>query len=131
LLPVVRAGKPSGLGITRICALITGVLVLATALAVSDVLGALTLAYNLLVGGMLIPLLGAIFWKRATPAAAMTSMILGCVTATTFMLKDGIDANTPIYYSLAAGLASFVAVSVLSQRTGSVAASAARAENPF
>src|SRR6201999_340552 len=52
LLPVVRAGKPSGLGITRICALVTGVLVLATALAVSDVLGALTLAYNLLVGGM-------------------------------------------------------------------------------
>jgi SSS family solute:Na+ symporter len=105
--------------------------VLVTALAVSDVLSALTLAYNLLVGGMLIPLLGAIFWKRGTPAAAMTSMILGCATATAFMLKDGIDANTPIYYSLAAGLASFVAVSVFSQQPAAVAANAARAENPF
>ena len=131
LLPVVRGGRPSGLSITRICALCTGVLVLATALAVSDVLSALTLAYNLLVGGMLIPLLGAIFWKRATPAAAMTSMILGCATATAFMLKDGIDANTPVYYSLAAGLASFVAVSVLSQQPAAVAANAAQAENPF
>ncbi len=70
LLPRIRGGKASGLGITRICTLITGVLVLIVGLVVSDVLSALTLAYNLLVGGMLIPLIGAIFWKRATPAGA-------------------------------------------------------------
>jgi solute:Na+ symporter, SSS family len=115
LLPKVR-GKASGLGITRVCTFVTGVLVLIVGLLVSDVLSALTLAYNLLVGGMLIPLIGAIFWKRATPAAAMTSMILGCVTALAFMVKDGIDANTPIYYSLAVALVSYVAVSFLSQQ---------------
>lgn len=115
LLPRVR-GKASGLGVTRICTLITGVLVLIVGLVVSDVLSALTLAYNLLVGGMLIPLLGAIFWKRATPAGAMSSMILGCVTALAFMVKDGIDANTPIYYSLAVGLVTYVAVSLFSSQ---------------
>ncbi|HKS12028.1 MAG TPA: hypothetical protein VJS90_03215, partial [Pseudomonas sp.] len=34
-----------------------------------------------------------------------------------FMLKDGLEANTPIYYSLAAGLVSFVVVSLCSRRT--------------
>jgi solute:Na+ symporter, SSS family len=115
LLPRLRH-KPSGLGVTRICTLITGVLVLIVGLVVSDVLSALTLAYNLLVGGMLIPLIGAIFWKRATPAGAMSSMILGCVTALALMVKDGIDANTPIYYSLAIGLVSYVGVSLFSQQ---------------
>lgn len=128
LLPRLRGGKESGLGITRICTLATGVLVLIVGLVVSDVLSALTLAYNLLVGGMLIPLIGAIFWKRATPAGAMTSMILGCVTALAFMAKDGIDANTPIYYSLAIGLVSYVAVSLFSQQSV-VAGSAAPAES--
>lgn len=116
LLPKLRGGKPSSLGINRVCALLSGVAVLILALAVSDVLSALTLAYNLLVGGMLIPLIGAIFWKRATPAGAMTAMILGCATAAGFMWKDGIDANTPIYYSLAVGLVSYVVVSLRSAR---------------
>ena len=114
LLPRLRGGRTTSLGLTRLCTLITGVLVLIVGLVVSDVLSALTLAYNFLVGGMLVPLIGAIFWKRGTPAAAMTSMILGCVTSLAFMVKDGIDANTPIFYSLAVGLASYVLVSLLS-----------------
>ena len=86
------------------------------ALVVNDVISALTLAYNLLVGGMLIPLIGAIYWKRATTSGAITSMALGFLTALALMLKDGFDANTPIYYSLSVGLISFVVVSLLSPR---------------
>jgi SSS family solute:Na+ symporter len=37
------------------------------------------------------------------------------------MVKDGMDANTPIYYSLAVGLVSFVVVSLLSRRPTVVA----------
>ena len=80
-----------------------------------DVISALTLAYNLLVGGMLVPLIGAIYWKRATTRGAIVSMTLGFVTALAFMIKDGMDANTPIYYSLAIGLVSFVVVSLMSR----------------
>ncbi|MFG0632739.1 sodium:solute symporter [Pseudomonas urmiensis] len=116
LLPKLRGGKQSSLGVSRLFTLLTGLVVLGIALAVNDVISALTLAYNLLVGGMLVPLIGAIFWKRATTAGAIASMSLGFATALLFMFKDGLDANTPIYYSLAIGLLSFVLVSLLSRR---------------
>ena len=116
LLPRLRGGKQSSLGINRLFTLLTGLVVMGIALAVNDVISALTLAYNLLVGGMLVPLIGAIFWKRATTAGAITSMSLGFVTVLVFMLKDGLEANTPIYYSLSAALVSFVLVSLCSRR---------------
>ncbi|AMZ72038.1 MULTISPECIES: sodium:solute symporter [Pseudomonas] len=124
LLPRLRQGRESGSGDVhenRIATLLMGAVVLVIALVVSDVISALTLAYNLLVGGMLIPLIGAIYWKRATTAGAITSMSLGFLTALFFMLKDGLDANTPIYYSLSVALVSFVLVSVLSPRPSAVA----------
>ncbi|MGE8306944.1 MULTISPECIES: sodium:solute symporter [Pseudomonas] len=117
LLPKLRGGKQSSLAISRLFTLLTGLVVLGIALVVNDVINALTLAYNLLVGGMLIPLIGAIFWKRATTAGAIASMSLGFATALLFMFKDGLEANTPIYYSLAVGLVSFVAVSLMSRKS--------------
>ena len=62
--------------------------------------------------------------KRATTAGAIASMSLGIATALLFMFKDGLDANTPIYYSLAVGLLSFVLVSLFSRRPASVASAA-------
>ncbi|WP_431144728.1 sodium:solute symporter [Pseudomonas alvandae] len=127
LLPRLRQGRESGNGDVhenRIATLLLGGVVLVIALVVSDVISALTLAYNLLVGGMLIPLIGAIYWKRATTAGAISSMSLGFVTALFFMFKDGLDANTPIYYSLSVALVSFVLVSLLSPRSNVVAKAA-------
>ncbi|MDU9389069.1 sodium:solute symporter [Pseudomonas sp. zfem002] len=115
LLPKLRGGKQSSLAVNRLFTLLTGLAVLGIALMVEDVISALTLAYNLLVGGMLVPLIGAIYWKRATTRGAIVSMTLGFVTALAFMIKDGMDANTPIYYSLAIGLVSFVVVSLTSR----------------
>lgn len=66
LLPRLRGGRASTLGMARLFTLLTGLAVLAIALLVNDVIGALTLAYNLLVGGILVPLLGAIL-GRAPP----------------------------------------------------------------
>ena len=91
-----------------------GLIVLAIALLVNDVINALTLAYNLLVGGMLVPLVGAVYWRRATTAGAISSMLIGSLTAVLLMIKDGLEANTPIYYSLIAGLLVFVIVSLCS-----------------
>jgi SSS family solute:Na+ symporter len=124
LLPKLRGGKQSNVTISRLFTLLTGMAVLGIALVVNDVISALTLAYNLLVGGMLIPLMGAIFWKRATTAGAIASMGLGFATALVFMIKDGMDANTPIYYSLGVGLVSFVVVSLLSRQPAAVASAA-------
>ncbi|AGI23501.1 sodium:solute symporter family protein [Pseudomonas sp. MT3] len=125
LIPRLRKGRGmSGNGDAhenRISTLVLGIVVLGIALVVSDVISALTLAYNLLVGGMLIPLLGAIYWKRATTTGAITSMALGSLTSLAFMLIDGLEANTPIYYSLAIGLVSFIVVSLLSRRPAAAA----------
>ncbi len=125
LLPRLRGGKQSSLNINRLFTLLTGMAVLGIALIVTDVISALTLAYNLLVGGMLIPLIGAIYWKRATTAGAISAMALGFVTSLVFMVKDGLEANTPIYYSLGVSVVSFVLVSVLSRRPEVAAADAA------
>lgn len=100
----------------RIVTLLVGLLVLGLAMLVSDVLSALTLAYNLLVAGMLLPLLGAMFWRRATTAAAITSMGLGCATVVLSMLSYGLDSNLPIYYSLVVSALSLVLVSLLSRK---------------
>ncbi|MDQ7915618.1 sodium:solute symporter [Pseudomonas sp. 102515] len=116
LLPRLRGGQASTLGMARLFTLLTGLAVLAIALLVNDVIGALTLAYNLLVGGILVPLLGAILWPRATTAGALASMLLGSGAAIVFMLKDGLEANTPIYFSLGLSLASFTLVSLLTTR---------------
>ncbi|WXL26015.1 sodium:solute symporter [Ectopseudomonas mendocina] len=122
LWPLV-SGKQSneGVHVNRVFTLLLGVLVLGIALVVSDVISALTMAYNLLVGGMLIPLLGAVYWKRASTFAAIVSMALGSIGAMVFMIIDGLDANTPIYWGLALSVTSFVLISLFSPRKSPVA----------
>jgi SSS family solute:Na+ symporter len=95
----------------RIVTLLVGLLVLALAMVVSDVITALTLAYNLLVAGMLVPLLGRFTGPRAT-GGAIASMLLGCGTAILAMCNYGLDSNIPIYQSLVVSVLSFVLVSV-------------------
>ncbi|MGG4603746.1 sodium:solute symporter [Paenalcaligenes sp. Me131] len=98
--------------LNRVFTLLFGLLMLAIAPTIGDVISALTMAYNLLVGGMLIPLIGGIFWKRATTRGAIVSMATGAITASVFMLKDGLLANTPIYFSLSIGLITFIVFSL-------------------
>lgn len=92
-----------------------GMIMLGLAFLVRDVLAALTLAYNLLVGGMLIPLVGAIFWRRATSLGAIASMLTGSLCVVGLMFWQGIDANSPIYGGLLGGGAAFVLGSLLSR----------------
>lgn len=40
---------------------------LVLACLVNDVIAALSIAYNLLVGGLLVPIVGALLWRRASP----------------------------------------------------------------
>lgn len=117
VLPAIRKRPSGGLAAGRITTLLMGCIMLGLAFVVRDVMAALTLAYNLLVGGMLIPLIGAIFWRRATSAGAIASMLAGSLCVLGLMYWHGIEANSPIYGGLLAGGAVFVLVSLLSRVT--------------
>jgi SSS family solute:Na+ symporter len=109
---VARGGHDRVL-INRVTTLLVGVVTLVISLIVSDVIGALTVAYDLLTGALFVPIVGALFWRRATAAGALASMVAGSIVVVVFMVKDGLFANTPIIWGMLASLVVFVAVSLL------------------
>ncbi|WP_283602891.1 sodium:solute symporter [Serratia proteamaculans] len=115
VLPAIRKRPSGGLAAGRLTTLIMGCIMLGLAFVVRDVMMALTLAYNLLVGGMLIPLIGAIFWQRATSTGAIASMLTGSPCVLGLMYYQGIEANSPIYGGLLAGGAAFLIGSLLTR----------------
>jgi SSS family solute:Na+ symporter len=102
--------------VSRATTLLVGIVVLAISLIVSDVVGALTVAYDLLSGALFVPIVGALFWRRATAAGALASMAAGSVVVVIFMVMDGLFANTPIIWGMLASLVVFVVVSLLTPR---------------
>ncbi|GFN04042.1 hypothetical protein Smic_25980 [Streptomyces microflavus] len=54
-----------------------GIAVILIAIALNDVVQALTVAYNLLVGGLLVPILGGLLWRRGTAAGALSAVCVG------------------------------------------------------
>jgi SSS family solute:Na+ symporter len=103
-----------------------GVVAVLIAMATRDVVVALTIAYDILVGGLLVAILGGLVWKRGTGIAAAWSMAFGSVVTLALLIlfatgaipsKDGVYANEPIYYGLASSLVVYVLLSLLTPRT--------------
>ena len=110
----------------RVFILIMGIAVICTAIALNNVVEALTVAYNLLVGGLLVPILGGLLWKRGTAQGALAAVVVGGVAVIGLMATYGILANEPIYYGLLSSLAVYVIVSLATpadrrRRTGRLA----------
>ncbi|PSK93795.1 SSS family solute:Na+ symporter [Murinocardiopsis flavida] len=110
-------GAGGKLSANRICTFVLGVGTIGVALLVADVVAALTVAYNILVGGLLVAILGGLTWRRGTRAGALCSMLAGSVTVVATMAAKGLLANEPIYYGLGAALAAYVAVSLATRPT--------------
>jgi SSS family solute:Na+ symporter len=102
--------------VNRVSTLLVGIVVLVISLIVSDVVGALTVAYDLLSGALFVPIVGALFWRRATAAGALASMAAGSAVVVIFMVVDGLFANTPIIWGILASLVAFVVVSLLTPK---------------
>jgi SSS family solute:Na+ symporter len=98
--------------LNRILLVVCGVGVLVISLAIKDVIGALTVAYDLLVGAVFVPVVGALFWRRATAPAALSAMLIGAVVTVVMMAWRGLYSNEAIYWSLVASFVAFVVVSV-------------------
>ncbi|HEV7422688.1 MAG TPA: sodium:solute symporter [Mycobacterium sp.] len=102
----------------RLYVAVLGIAVIVIAALLNDVVGALTVAYDILVGGLLVPILGGFLWKRGTGTGALLAMIAGTVvTLGTMAVVGDVLANEPIYYGLAASLIAFVAGSLLTTPT--------------
>ncbi len=114
VMPQPRASAAAG-GVMRQrwYTLAVGVVMIAMAIVVQDVVGALTIAYNLLVGALLVPILGGLFWARSTAKAALVSMAAGGIVVVTLMAVQGMLANGPIYWGLGTSAVTFVVVSLL------------------
>ncbi|MEX3099693.1 MULTISPECIES: sodium:solute symporter [unclassified Streptomyces] len=97
--------------------LVMGIAVIGTAVALNNVVEALTVAYNLLVGGLLVPILGGLLWKRGTVHGALASVVVGGGSVVGLMAAYGILANEPVYYGLSASLVAYVAVSLATPPT--------------
>lgn len=103
---------------SRIYILVFGVVTIAIACVLGDVVAALTIAYDILVGGLLVAILGGMLWKRATITGALASIITGTVlTIGTMIIVGDIYANSPIFAGLAGSLVAWVVGSLLSKPT--------------
>ncbi|MGK3649817.1 sodium:solute symporter [Pseudarthrobacter enclensis] len=110
----------------RLWVLGLGLAVILIAIVTNDVVAALTIAYDILVGGLLVAILGGLVWKRGTGAAAAASMAVGSVVTLGTMIfleinasepLAGILANEPIYYGLLSSAVVYVVVSLMTRPT--------------
>ena len=110
----------------RIWVMLLGFVTVTLAILVDDVVAALTIAYDILVGGLLVAIIGGLLWKRGNGVGATASMAAGSlVTLGTMIILeiqaenkfDGVYANEPIYYGLIASAVAFIAVSLLTKST--------------
>ncbi|MFF3646336.1 sodium:solute symporter [Streptomyces sp. NPDC002564] len=94
-----------------------GAAVIVISIALNDVVEALTVAYNLLVAGLLVPILGGLLWRRGTAAGALAAVAAGGLSVVGLMWGYGILANEPVYYGLLTSLAVYVVVSLATRPT--------------
>ena len=120
------AGDGHDVASNRYWVLGLGLAAIALAIVVQDVVAALTIAYDILVGGLLVSILGGLLWRRGTGLGAAVSMAVGTVATLGTMLYleltgdapyDGVYANEPIYVGLIASAGVFAVVSLLSRPT--------------
>jgi solute:Na+ symporter, SSS family len=97
---------------TRVVTLIVGIAVVAVSLVLNDVVGALTVAYDLLTGALFVPIVLGLLWSRGTSRAAVASIAVSSVVIVAMMIISGLYSNDPIIYGLLTSLVVFVGVSL-------------------
>lgn len=106
------------LGLSQIVSLIIGALALLLAAAMENVLTLMLDSYSFMVSGLFVPVIGALFWKKSTPAAAMSAMVTGgTVTLILRYLEIGLPFNLDSnVFGISASAIIFITVSLLTQQ---------------
>jgi SSS family solute:Na+ symporter len=104
------SGNTGSIAQSRVVTLILGVVMMVLSCLMRDVIAALTVAYDLLVGGLLVSVIGAMMWRRGTTAGALASIAVGSILVCVLLAVLGIDSDMPIYVGVAASLIVYVSV---------------------
>jgi SSS family solute:Na+ symporter len=88
-----------------------GVVILATALLIQDVLVALDIAYTLLTGSLFVPVLAGFFWKRATARGTLVSVSASALVSAVAMAVFGPGSTPPILLGMGTSFATLMAAS--------------------
>lgn len=107
---------------SRAVTLILGAVMTLMACLMHDVIAAITVAYDLLVGGLLVSIIGAMIWPRGTAKGAVASIALGIALVVAVLARCGLDSDLPIYVGLGGSLIAYVVVSLKSDRTATLTA---------
>jgi SSS family solute:Na+ symporter len=96
-----------------------GVLAILIASTMQNVLELMLYSYAFMVSGLFVPVLGALYWKRSSPVAALWAMLVGGGTTLLLILSGlplplGLDAN--VYGILAAAFV-FIILSYLQPKS--------------
>lgn len=103
------------LRLSQVITLVLGAVALLIALSLDSVLDSMLQSYSFMVSGLLVPIIGAFFWKRSSPVAAFVSMLAGGTTTLLLIQQDfklfgKLDANI---VGISAALVVFVVLSYL------------------
>lgn len=110
----IDTNEKSFLRISQLVTLGIGVVALLLATAMTSVLDLMLYSYSFMVSGLLVPVIGALFWKRGTATAAFWSMLIGGTTTVALSMSNipmplQLDANV---FGILASLVVFVALSL-------------------
>lgn len=103
------------LRISQFLTLIIGILALTLALKMQNVLDLMLYSYAFMVSGLFIPVLGALYWKKSSPAGAFAAMIIGGGTTVSLVISEislpfQLDPNV---FGITASFVAFVLVTLI------------------
>lgn len=104
--------------ISQVVTLVIGILALLLASAMENVLTLMLDSYAFMVSGLFVPVIGALYWKKSTPAGAMAAMIIGGSTTLSLRyLEVGLPYNLdPNLFGITASAIAFVGVSLVTKK---------------
>jgi solute:Na+ symporter, SSS family len=114
-LPLRGAHNTGSVAQSRAVTLALGIVMTTATCLMHDVITALTVAYDLLVGGLLVPTLAAMLWRGSSALAALSSIAAGSITVMVLLAVAGLDSELPIYGGLGASLLAYMIAAVSTQ----------------
>lgn len=91
------------------------IFILVAALFIQDLIVAVDLAFAILVGGLFVPIMAALYWDRANAKAANVAMLVSSVVILIALFKFGFDSFIPILIGFVVSLILFVTIAFLTK----------------